>query len=161
MRIGRGVLVTLAAALLFGCSAHRPPVDSQGKTPQQVLKETYTLILEGQYARAQSNFSPKFIETLITNNNMTFVDYCAKTRGWRPDWLKTQVVGRAHDDNLWRVKLISSDAKGNADRSGVVHDLYLVNGKWTIVFWGDYPKTYEVRQPTPRHGTATANLSVQ
>lgn len=161
MRLAGAVLIALVAALLFGCSADRPPVDSQGRTPQQVVTETYTLILEGQYARAESNFSPKFIDSLITNNNFTFIDYCSKTRGWRPDRLKTTLVGRAHNDDLWRVKLVSDDGSGSAARSGVVHDLYLVDGKWTIVFWGDYPKTYEFRQPAARSGTATARLSIQ
>jgi len=159
MRFKGAVLITLAAALLVGCTANRPPVDSQGKTPQQVVKETYTLILQGQYAQAQSNFSPKFIQALITNNNQTFIDYCAKTRGWHPDWLKARIVGGERNENLWRVKLIPDNGKG--DHPGIVHDLYMVDGKWTIVFWGHYAKTYEFQPPVSRHGTATASLLIQ
>lgn len=162
MKFSGSILVVLAmSALLGACNADRPPVDSRGKTPQQVVKETYALILEGQYAQARSNFSAKFIQELITNNNRTFIDYCASTRGWRPDRLKTVVVGKAYNEDMWRVKLIPDEGKEKVARPGVVHDLYMINGKWTIVFWGDYPKTYEVHHAAPRRGTNTASLSIQ
>jgi hypothetical protein len=136
-----GWLIALAAlALLVGCS-EKPLVDSRGKTPEQVLMETYDLILEGQYARAQENFSPQFIATLITNNNSTFIDYCANTKGWRSDWMKTKLMGNDYNDDLWRVKLIPDEGKGKHNRPGIVHDLSIVDGKWTIVFWGHYPKS--------------------
>jgi hypothetical protein len=161
LRISGSILVGLAmAALLAGCNSDKPPVDSLGKTPQQVVKETYTLILEGQYAQASSNFSAKFIQELITNNDRTFIDYCASTSGWRPDRLKAELVGKAYEANLWRVKLIPGDDQGHVDRAGVVHDLYMINGRWTIVFWGDYPKTYDVHHPAPRRGTDTASLPI-
>ena len=161
MRFSGSILATLAmVALLGGCNVDRPPVDSRGKTPQQVVKETYALILAGQYALARSNFSARFIHELITNNDRTFIDYCASTKGWRPDKLKAELVGKAYDENLWRVKLIPGDDNEKADRAGVVHDLYMIDGKWTIVFWGDYPNTYEVHHPAPRRGTATASLSI-
>ena len=161
MRFSGSILATLAmVALLGGCNADRPPVDSRGKTPQQVVKETYALILEGQYAQARSNFSAKFIQELITNNDRTFIDYCASTKGWRPDRLKTQLIGKAYDGDLWRVKLIPGDDNEKTDRAGVVHDLYMINGNWTIVFWGDYPNTYEVHHPVPRRGATTASLSI-
>ncbi len=137
---GLSLIVVAALALLLGCS-EKPPADSQGRTPQQVLLETYELILDGQYARAQENFSPQFIQTLITNNNSTFVDYCGNIKGWRSDWLKTKLIGNDYNDNLWRVKLIPDEGKGKHNRPGIVHDLYMVDGKWTIVFWGHYPKT--------------------
>lgn len=156
---GRILAMFATAALLGGCNMDRPPVDSRGMTPQQVVKETYALILEGQYAQARSNFSAKFIRELITNNNRTFIDYCASTNGWRPDRLKTKLVGKAYDQDLWRVKLIPGNGDEKVDRAGVVHDLYMINGKWTIVFWGDYPNTYQVHYPLPTHGVATASLS--
>jgi len=159
VRFSGSVLVALAmAALMAGCDGEQPPVDSQGKTPQQVVKETYALILQGQYDRARGNFSPKFIQELITNNNRTFIDYCASTRGWRPDRLKTKLLGKAYDEDLWHVKLIPGDDNAKTESAGVVHDLYRINGKWTIVFWGDYPKTYEVRHRPAPDDRATASL---
>ena len=139
-RWGGGLTLLVVLTLLLGCS-EKPPADAQGRTPQQVLMETYNLILDGQYALAQENFSPKFIETLITNNNSTFVDYCANTKGWRPDWMRTKVMGNDYNDDIWRVKLIPDEGKGKHNRPGIVHDMAIVDGKWTIVFWGHYPKT--------------------
>ena len=115
-------LITLAAlVLLVGCG-QKPPVDAQGKSPQQVLLETYELILDGQYAQAQKNFSPQFIQTLITDNNSTFVEYCANTKGWQADWLKTKLMGNDYNDSLWRVKLIPDEGKGKHNGPGIVHD---------------------------------------
>ena len=161
LRIWRRMLVGLAmAAVLAGCNGEKPPADSLGRTPQQVVKETYALMIEGQYARARSNFSAKFIQELITKNDRTFIDYCASTNGWRPDRLRTELVGKAYEADMWRVKLMPGDDNGQVDRAGVVHDLYMINGKWTIVFWGDYPKTYEVHHPAPRRRTNTASLPI-
>ncbi|UCD68838.1 MAG: hypothetical protein JSW48_01660 [Betaproteobacteria bacterium] len=135
-----GLVALAALTLLVGC-AEKPPVDSQGKTPQQVLMETYHLILDGQYARARENFSPHFIDALITNNNATFIDYCGHVKGWRSDQLKTKLMGNDYNDKLWRVKLIQDEGKGEPSRQGILHDLYIVDGKWTIVFWGHYSKS--------------------
>ncbi len=141
MRFIGTVFFLLAVMLpLHGCGP-KPPVDSQGKTPQQVLMETYTLILEGQYARAQKNFSPRFIEDLITRNNSTFIEYCRKTQGWRADWLRAKLIDNDYNDNLWRVQLFPDNGKSEENRSGIVHDLTIVDGRWTIVFWGHYSKS--------------------
>ncbi|MGD2141321.1 MAG: hypothetical protein PVH25_13055, partial [Burkholderiales bacterium] len=146
---------------LAGCITQGPPVDSLGKTPQQVLEETYTLILQGQYARAQANFSPQFIRDLITNNNSTFIEYCARTRNWRPRGLKTTLLGNSFNDNLWRIKLTAVDGKDGQDRTDIIHDLYMVDGKWTIVFWGDYQHAFDMHEPDPRYGKKSASLSIQ
>ena len=139
-RFGGRLIALAALALLLGCS-EKPPVDAQGKTPQQVLMETYNLILDGQYAQAQQAFSPQFIQALITDNNLTFVDYCGNIKGWQPEWMKTKLMGNDYNDDVWRVKLIPDEGKGKENRPGIVHDMHIVDGKWTIVFWGHYPKT--------------------
>ena len=133
--------VLTIALLIFGCSESKPPVDSNGNTPQQVLMETYTLILNGKYDQAQNNFSPEFIEELITKNNSTFTEYCSNTDGWKVEWLKTKLVGNDYNDNMWRVKIIPDEGKGAENRPGIVQDLYLIDGVWKIVFWNHYPKT--------------------
>ena len=114
---------------------------SGDKDSARVLMETYHLILDGQYARARENFSPQFIDALITNNNATFIDYCGHVKGWRSDQLKTKLMGNDYNDKLWRVKLIQDEGKGEPSRQGILHDLYIVDGKWTIVFWGHYSKS--------------------
>ena len=136
------IIAMLAGALLiFGCSENKPAVDSNGKTPQQVLMETYTLVLEGKYDEAKNNFSPAFIEELITKNNSTFAEYVSNTEGWKVEWLKTKLVGNDYNDNLWRVKIIPDEGKGANNGPGIVQDLYLIDGAWKIVFWNHYPKS--------------------
>lgn len=134
--------VALAAAFLIaGCSAEQPPLDSEGKTPQQVLMETYTLILEEKYTEAEKRFSPEFVKALITDNKSTFVEYCNNTKGWQREWLKTKLVGNDYNENLWRVKIIPDEGKGAHNGPGIVQDLYMIDGEWKIVFWQHYPKS--------------------
>ncbi len=135
------VIIALTALLAFGCTSKEAPVDSQGKTPQQVMMETYTLILEGNYSEAKKNFNPEFIDAVITKNNSTFEEYCKNTEGWKISWLKTKVKGNDYNDNLWRVKIIPDEGKGANNGPGVVQDLYIIEGKWKIVFWNHYPKS--------------------
>ena len=82
-----------AMLLLTGCSVKEAPTDSNGKTPQQVLMETYVLIVEGKHDEAKNHFSAEFIKEFVTDKNMTFADYCSNTKGWKVEWLKTKVVG--------------------------------------------------------------------
>lgn len=141
MKPAKTLIIFAFSALLASCSPTEAPVDSTGKTPQQVMMETYTMILEGKYTEAEKNFSPQFIEELITKNNSTFVEYCGNTTGWQISWLKTKVVGNDYNDKLWRVKIIPDEGKGKDNGPGIVQDLYIIDGKWQIVFWGHYPKS--------------------
>ncbi len=137
----RSFIVLAAILFLAGCSVNEPPSDLNGKTPQQVLMDTYVLILDGKYAEAQKSFSPEFVETMITKNNMTFDEYCRNTNGWKVEWLKTERVGNKYNDEMWRVKIIPDEGKGNENGPGIVQDLYLIDGAWKIVFWNHYPKS--------------------
>ena len=49
--------VALLAPIIFliGCGVKEAPLDANGKTPQQVMMDTYVLILEENYAEAQKN----------------------------------------------------------------------------------------------------------
>ena len=73
-------LFTTLTVILFltACSTKEPPNDSNGETHYQVLMETYVLILNEKYEEAKNNFSPEFIETIVTKNNATFVEYARK-----------------------------------------------------------------------------------
>lgn len=135
--------VVLLAPIIFliGCGVKEAPLDTNGKTPQQVMMDTYVLILEGNYAEAQENFSAEFINEFITTKNTTFVDYCSMTDGWKVEWLKTKLLGNDYNDNVWRVRIIPDEGKGNENRAGIVQDLHLIDGVWKIVFWGHYPKS--------------------
>ncbi len=126
---------------VVGCGATDAPKDSNGKTPQQVMMETYQLILEGKYEEAEANFSAEFIEEFITTKNTTFVDYSNTTNGWKREWLKTKLIGNDYNDNIWRVKIIPDEGKGKDNGPGIVQDFYLIDGVWKIVFWNHYPKS--------------------
>lgn len=134
-------VLLVAVPFLAGCSEDKPPLDANGKRPEQVLMDTYVLILNDEYEAAKSNFSPEFIEELITKNNSTFGEYTRNTEGWKVEWLKTKLVGNDYNDNLWRVKIIPDEGKGANNRPGIVQDLYLIDGVWKIVFWNHYPKS--------------------
>ena len=104
--------------------------------------ETYVLILNEKYEEAKNNFSPEFIETIVTKNNPTFVEYARKyTKNWKVEWLKTKLVGNNYNDNVWRVKIIPDEGKGALNGPGIVQDFYIIDGAWKIVFWGDYPES--------------------
>lgn len=140
------IITFISAVFLIGCSTKEAPLDSNGKTPQQVLLETYVLITEGKYDKAELNFSPKYIKDFITGRNLTFIQFHSNkqgidTRGWDVKWLKTSLKGNDYNKNVWRVKLVVDEGKGANNRPGVVHDLHLIDGVWKIVFWGDYPKS--------------------
>lgn len=137
-------LFTTLTVILFltACSTKEPPNDSNGETPSQVLMETYVLILNEKYEEAKNNFSPEFIETIVTKNNATFVEYARKyTKNWKVEWLKTKLVGNNYNDNVWRVKIIPDEGKGALNGPGIVQDFYIIDGAWKIVFWGDYPES--------------------
>ena len=137
----RTLIAVVLTTMFIGCTTKEAPRDSQGKTPQQVLLETYTLILEGKDSEAESNFSPEFIEELITKNESTFIEYCSNTKGWKADWLKTKIMGNDYNDNVWRVKIIPDEGKGSHNGPGIVQDFSIVNGVWKVVFWGHYKKS--------------------
>ena len=135
------LIIALASILtLTGCSTKEAPIDSSGNKPDQVLLDTYKLIVDGKFDEAQKNFSPDYIETFITSKNTTFEEYCSKTKGWTSESLKTEVMGNDYNDNLWRVK-IYSEINGSQNGPGIVQDLYIIDGEWVIVFWNHYPKS--------------------
>lgn len=105
------------------------------------MMETYVQILEGKYEEAQNNFSPAFIEEFVTTKDTTFVEYCSMTKGWKVEWLKTKLMGNDYNDDVWRVKIIPDEGKGNMNGPGIVQDFYIIDGAWKIVFWGHYSKS--------------------
>jgi len=136
--------VFFAVTLLLGCAPKEAPLDANGKTPQQVLLETYTLITQGNYEDAKRNFSERYIEELITSKGRTFVDFHSDSRGidtreWKIEWLKTNLVGNDYNDNVWRANLDVDAGRGKGNPPGVVHDFYIIDGAWKIVLWSDYP----------------------
>jgi len=135
------LIIIITIFLLTCCSTPEPPVDLNGNTPQKVLMDTYVLILEGKYEEAKTNFSPQYIEEIMTSKNITFIEYCSNTQGWKVEWLKTKVVGNDYNENVWRVKLIPDEGKGKHNRAGIVQDLHIIDGYWKIVFWNHYPKS--------------------
>lgn len=142
MNIDLKLLAALAAAAcLTGCSPGEPPLDANGQTPQQVLMETYVQIVEGDYDEAQTHFGAEFLEEFVTGKNKTLAEYSNNTAGWKTEWLKTKLVGNDYNDDMWRVKVIPDEGKGAQNGPGIVHDFYLIDGVWKIVFWNHYPKT--------------------
>ena len=127
--------------VLVGCGSQEAPKDANGKPPEQVMMQTYQFILAGKFDEAEANFSAEFIEEFITSKNTTFIDYNTNTKGWKPEWLKTKLMGNDYNDNVWRVKIIPDEGKGNENGPGIVQDLHLIDGVWKIVFWNHYPKS--------------------
>ena len=139
--LSRNFIAAVLITMFVGCATKEAPLDSQGKSPQQVLLETYTLIIEGNYSEAEANFSPSFIDELITKNKSTFIEYCGNAKDWKVEWLKTKVMGNDYNDNVWRVKIIPDEGKGSHNGPGIVQDLSIIDGMWKIVFWGHYKKS--------------------
>ena len=142
----RWITVFIALILLSGCASKEAPLDANGKTPQQVLLETYTLIAQGQYEVGKKSFSARYIEELITSKGLTFVEFHSNPRGidtrdWKVEWLKTNLVGNDYNDEVWRANLDVDTGKGKENPPGVVHDFHIIDGVWKIVLWSDYPKS--------------------
>ena len=135
------IFIICSLVLIFGCSQAPPPLDSNGKSPDTVLMETYVLILEGKLDEAHQNFAPEYIKALITDNKSTFEEYCSNTSEWKVEWLKTTVMGNDYNKDLWRVRIFPDEGKGNENMAGIVQDMYIVDGSWKIVFWDHYPKS--------------------
>ena len=135
-----GALV-VAAALLAGCQSAAPPPDVDGKLPQDVMLEVYTAVLEGRYADAEKRFSPAFVKTFMTDRNLSLEQYTEYTRGWKVEWLKTELVGNDYNDDLWRVRTTPDAGRGKSNPAGAVNDLYLIDGHWKVAFWDHFPKS--------------------
>lgn len=129
------------SSLLLACSETPPPVDADGKTPDQVLLETYTMMVSGQCEEAMDKFSDAYLQKFLTDKNKSHEEYCVTTDGWQVSWLKAKNMGNDYNSELWRVKIIPDEGKGASNRPGVVHDLRIIDGQWKVVFWGDYPKS--------------------
>ena len=136
-------LFTVLATIfvLAACGTDAPPLDSNGKTPQQVLMDTYVLIVEGNFEAAEKNFSSQFLQEFVSSKQQTFAEYCRDTSGWKKEWLKTILVGNDYNDQVWRVKIIPDEGKGKEKGPGIVQDLHIIDGVWKVVFWGHYPKS--------------------
>ena len=138
--------VIIASFMFLGCGKKEAPIDANGKTPQQVLLETYSLITQGEYETGMKNFSVQYIEELITSKDQTFVQFHSNpqgidTRNWKVEWLKSNLVGNDYNDNVWRANLDVDAGKGKDNPPGVVHDFHLIDGVWKIVLWSNYPKS--------------------
>ena len=134
-------VITGLLATLLACAKATPPADNFARTPDEVLLETYLLMVRGQCTEAMTNFSAAYVETFITEKGKTAEDYCASVAEWQEEWLRVEVKGNDYNDAMWRVKVIPDEGKGSGNRPGAVHDFYLIDGAWKIVFWGDYPKS--------------------
>ena len=138
-------LTTLIATLSFvlvSCEKPSAPLDSSGSGPDEVLLSTYKLILAGDFSKAENSFSPEFLQEFVVSKGKTFEGYAQEyTKGWKPEWLKTEVMGNDYNSAVWRVKLIPDEGKGAGNGAGIVQDLAMMDGKWRIVFWGHFPKS--------------------
>ncbi len=143
MKITIKTLVLVLSSIIFGCNSPSPAVDATGQLPQDVVMETYTFIIESNYDRALENFSEQYIEEFMTSRNITFRQYADRPRkeGWKREWLRTKLVGNKYNRDVWRVEITPDEGKGKGNRATIVHDLYMIDGRWKIVFWGHYPKT--------------------
>lgn len=142
MKLINKVIFVILTVAMYGCGSSAPPTDSNAQLPQDIVMETYRLILSGDYAGAQENFSDEYIEEFVTSRNKTFKEYAdGPTEGWKPEWLKTKLMGNKYNRDVWRVKIIPDEGKGANNGPGIVHDLHIIDGRWKIVFWGHYPKT--------------------
>ena len=136
-------LVTLFCVILLiiSCSETKAPLDAHGKSPEQVLMETYIDIIYGNLDKAEQNFAPEFVKEIISDNGSTFYEYCQNTDGWRIEWLKTTLIGNEYNDNVWRVRIYPDEGKGKENRPGIVQDMHIIDGSWKVVFWNHYPKS--------------------
>lgn len=140
------LIVLIVLVLVTGCAGKKAPLDANNRTPAQVLLETYQLIVQGDYAAAERNFSARYVEELITSKGSDFVAFHQNPNGidvraWQVAWLKSELVGNDYNDNVWRAKIIVDAGKGKENPPGVVHDFHLIDGVWKIVLWSDYPKS--------------------
>lgn len=140
MRLKSSLLI-LMVVFILGCATEQPPVDANGKSPEQVMVETYTQIINGNFDEAVKSFSDEYIEEFMTSKNITFEEYCKLAEGWKVEWLKTELVGNDYNKDLWRVRIIPDEGKGKNNGPGIVQDLYIIDGVWKIVFWNHYPKS--------------------
>jgi len=139
------IVLFMMMIIIVSCSKQEAPLDSNGKTPQQILLETFVLITEGKYDEAKNNYSPDYIKEFISGKDLTFVEFHTNKRGidttgWEVKWLKSNLIGNDYNDNVWRAEIVVDEGKGSHNRPGVVHDFYLIDGVWKIVFWNHYPK---------------------
>jgi len=135
------ILCLSLIVFLNSCGTKNAPLDDNGKSPEQVMMETYQLIIDGDYEAAIKNFSPEYIKEFLTDKNITFEEYCKQAEGWQKEWLRTELVGNDYNENIWRVKIIPDEGKGKENRPGIVQDLHMIDGSWKIVFWNHYPKS--------------------
>ncbi|KAA3636361.1 MAG: hypothetical protein DWP97_02935 [Calditrichaeota bacterium] len=135
------ILLIMVCALVVGCSEKKAPLDANGKSPEQVLMETYVDILYENYNKAELNFAPEYVKELITDNGSTFREYCKNTDGWKIEWLKTTLIGNDYNNDVWRVRIYPDEGKGKENRPGIVQDMHIIDGSWKIVFWNHYPES--------------------
>jgi len=132
--------------LLVACNKEpQAPLDSDGLTPEQVILNIFTLIIKEDFEGAKNHYSKKYIYEFMTQKNISFEDFHKNprgidTRGWQVKNLKTEALGNHYNVNVWRAGLIVDEGKGKSNPPGAVHDFYLIDGTWKVVFWGDFPK---------------------
>jgi len=140
-------ILMVVILFLSACNeVKQAPLDTQGLTPEQVMFKIFVLITKGYYEEAETHYSKQYINEFMTKKNISFKEYHENsrgidTRGWLQQTLRTEPVGNNYNKDVWRVNLNVDEGKGKSNPVGVVHDFYLINGFWKVVFWGDYPRT--------------------
>ena len=92
--------IIISILLILGCTTKTAPLDSEGKSPEQVMMETYTMIVEGNLDGALANFSKEYIEEFLTSKNVTFEEYCSYAKDWKVEWLRTELMGNDYNKNV-------------------------------------------------------------
>ena len=59
---------------------------------------------------------------------------------WTQANLQTKVIGNDYNKEVWRVRVWSEDGKGAENPAGAQHDLAIIDGRWLLVNWSDFPK---------------------
>lgn len=144
------ILALLGITFIFtaGCSKEQPPLDSNGKTPQQALIDTYTLMIEGKYEEAEKGFEPDFIETFATKKGKTFEEYCQeRVDKWPVEGLTAEIndhFRNKFNPEMWlvNIKPVITDPsvdENDPQRFARNEDLLIIDGAWKIVFGNDHP----------------------
>ena len=133
------VLICLTSA---ACGKVAPPVDSAQQTPEQVVMKTYELMFKGDFEAAKAMFDQRLLNAVFPSTHpQGFAGhYQEQIAPWTQANLQTKVIGNDYNKEVWRARVWSEDDKGAEDPAGAQHDLAIIDGRWLLVNWSDFPK---------------------
>ena len=135
------ILISLTVA---ACGKNAPPpTDSAGQTPEQVVMKAYEFMFSGDFEGAKALFDERLIKAIFppTHPQGFTGHYQEQIEPWTLANLKTKIIGNNYNDDVWRVRIWSEDGKGAENPAGAQHDLAIINGRWLLVNWSDFPKS--------------------